>query len=451
MEEDIYTHRSEIKVPKSAVKVEERLKEAIEAAEDRQAYESAHDEQLLHALGIVANFIKRKRRVCYGGTAMNAILPKSKQFYDPQHDLPDYDFYTPQLKEDVQDLVDDLKAAGFKDVYHRIGIHEGTEKILVNFVAVADITHIESDIFSILYRRSVKKDGIHYTDPDILRMMMYLELSRPRGQVDRWEKVYERLQLINRQFPIRAAGAGGVKASVRSIPYRVRKFLIEYCIAHQRIVCTGPIASLYAKGIRQGNMKYQVREGGPVLFVSPDPKLDALALKRGLEREESADLRLYLHKERGEIVPERVEIRLNGQPICMIVKDTACHSYNNFPMKDGRILLVGSLEFLVTLYLSLQIFTKAAEDILGSNAMSQVREFIRLADENAAAKRSQFPPFALGCKGHQTGYMTLMRRKVERIQKAKGALAGATKKVRRGATAAMSLRGATKKRERGRD
>ena len=130
MEEDIYAHRSEIKGPKSAVKVEERLKGAIEAAEERLAYESAHDEQLLQALGVVANFIKRKRRVCYGGTAMNAILPKSKQFYDPQHDLPDYDFYTPELKEDVQDLVNDLKAAGFKDVYHRIGIHEGTEKIL---------------------------------------------------------------------------------------------------------------------------------------------------------------------------------------------------------------------------------------------------------------------------------------------------------------------------------
>lgn len=448
MEEDIYGHHSEIKVPKSAVKVEERLKEAIEAAEDRQAYESAHDEQLLGALGVVANFIKRKRRVCYGGTAMNAILPKSKQFYHPDRDLPDYDFYTPQLKEDVQDLVSDLKAAGFKDVYHRIGIHEGTEKILVNFVAVADITHIDTDIFSTLYRRSVKKDGIHYTDPDILRMMMYLELSRPRGQVDRWEKVYERLQLINRQFPIRGSGSRvtGARAKIGSIPFEVRKLLIEYCIAHQRIVCTGPIASVYSRGIRLGNMKYQIREGGPVLFMSPDPKLDALSLKRELGRQDGADLRLFLHKERGEIVPERVEIRLDGQTICMIVKDTACHSYNNFPMKDGRILLVGSLEFLITLYLSLEIFTKGAEDILGSNAMAQVREFIRLSDDNAAAKRSQFPPFALSCKGHQTGYMTLMRRKVERIQLAKGA-AGATdtKKARKRAA------GATAKRQRGGD
>jgi hypothetical protein len=191
-------------------------------------------------------------------------------------------------------------------------------------------------------------------------------------------------------------------------------------------------------------MKYQIREGGPVLFMSPDPKLDALSLKRGLERQETADLRLYLHKERGEIVPERVEIRLDGQTVCMIVKDTACHAYNNFPMKDGRILLAGSLEFLITLYLSLEIFTKGVADILGTNVMAQVREFIKLSNENAVAKRSQFPPFALSCKGHQTGYMTLMRRKVERIQQAKAA--ASTKRGRRSA-----ISSATKKRQRGGD
>jgi hypothetical protein len=75
----------------------------------------------------------------------------------------------------------------------------------------------------------------------------------------------------------------------------------------------------------------------------------------------------------------------------------------------------------VTLYLSLHIFTGGSStDVLGSNAMGQVREFVRLATENNGAKRSAFPPFTLSCRGHQTGYASLIRKKVERIQREKG-------------------------------
>jgi hypothetical protein len=32
-------------------------------------------------------------------------------------------------------------------------------------------------------------------------MSMYLELSRPHGDVSRWEKVYSRLELLNKAHP----------------------------------------------------------------------------------------------------------------------------------------------------------------------------------------------------------------------------------------------------------
>lgn len=432
MEEDIYKYGSQANVPKSALRIEERLKGAIEVAGKRQAYESAHDQELQRALAIVADFIKKKKRVCYGGTAMNAILPKSKQFYDTEYDLPDYDFYTPAPEKDVEELVRDLKAAGYKDVHHRVGIHEGTKKILVNFIAVADMTHIEKDLFAILYQRSIVKDGIHYTDPDTLRMMMYLELSRPRGQVDRWEKVFERLQLINEEFPIRAKG-GGTSVGFRKIPFKIRSIILDFCIQNQRILCNGPIGPLYAQGIRGRSIKFQIREGGAILFTSPDPKKDAQALKQAFKQQGASDVRLYLHKAHGEVVPERVELRVEGQPVCLLTKEVACHSYNSFPLGDGRILYIGSLEFLITLYLSLVIFTKDSSDFLGTNAMAQVRNFIGLSLENIKAKNSIFPPFALNCRGHQTGYVSLIRQKVLRIQREKAktfkAVAAGSKKV----------------------
>ncbi len=145
MEEDIgKTPRSQIKPIEK--RLQERLGEAIAAAQERIDYEAAHNPELLRALSVVEQFLKKKGRICYGGTAMNMILPPKKRFYNPELDLPDYDFFTPDLDEDIKSLVNDLKEAGFKDVYHKVGIHEGTKKILVNFVPIADCSYISKDV-----------------------------------------------------------------------------------------------------------------------------------------------------------------------------------------------------------------------------------------------------------------------------------------------------------------
>ena len=431
MEEDIQLRQVSPRAGKTSDRVEQRLKDAVDKAANRLDYEAAHDDSLLHALSIVQTFIKRKKRVCYGGTAMNAILPEAKRFYNPNTDLPDYDFYTPDVEADVEELVKDLKAEGYEDVYHKVGIHDGTKKILVNFVAVADVSSISPELFAVLYRRSIKSDGVHYTDPDVLRMMMYLELSRPRGMVDRWAKVFDRLMLINQEFPIVA----GCKASgerqqryERMVPTEIRTKILNYCIDQQRILCNGPLAAIYAKGIRQGGARYEIRPGGPLLFTSPDVKTDAAAVRDMLDDER---LTLYKHPERGELVPLRIELRMGDTPVCMFIEETACHSLNRVPMPDGRRINIASLEFLITLYLSIDIFTNHSKDYLGERIMCQVKKLIELSSENYRAKRSQFPPFSLECQGHQVGYASLLKAKVVRVKEEKERQEKATKKAKR--------------------
>ena len=418
-------------------KIKGRLEEAIERAQEKLNYESAHDEDIRRSLEIVSDFIKRKQRVCYGGTAMNAILPASKKFYDYDFDLPDYDFYTPDGNGDIEELAKELKAAGFKDVHHRLGIHEGTKKIMVNFVAVADVTQIDRDLFNIFLRRSIVKEGVHYTDPDILRMMMYLELSRPKGQVDRWEKVFDRLQLINNSFPVKATKS--CRAGTEPLPRHAYYAVLNYIIENERILCNGPIIPIYTKGIKKGKAYYDVRPGGPMLFTSPAAKEDAIQLKKLIEHKEDGEypVKIYLHKARGELVPERYELQSGGKVVCSIVNEVACHSYNVVPLKDGRVVYIASLEFLITLYLSLHIFTTRSNDILGDNVMCQVGKFIALAFDNYYSSKSQFPAFSLNCRGHQTGYASLIRKKVLRIKLEKGE--GAKPK------AATKKKGATKK------
>ena len=410
MEEDIQYHKT-LTIGKTGERIDTRLHRAIDKATERGEYEIAHDEELLKALSVVEDFIKRKKRVCYGGTAMNALLPANKRFYNPDRDLPDYDFYTPDADEDVDELVKELKLNGFKEVHHKLGIHEGTKKVLVNYVAVADVSSIDEELFNVILRRSVLKDGIRYTDPDILRMMMYLELSRPRGMVSRWEKVFERLELINKELPMKMICKGRQQYDV--IPLEFREKILEYGIEKKRILCNGPLAQLYRKGIRQGKARYEIRGGGPLLFTSPDPKEDAKAVKKLLDDDQLA---MFLHEERGELVPLRIELRMGDTPICMFIQETACHSYNIMKLPDGRSIRVASLEFLITLYLSIEIFTSNSTDYLGDRILCQVKEFIELAKENYGSKRSQFPAFSLKCEGHQVGYASLLRAKVERVK-----------------------------------
>jgi len=413
MEEDI--HRYDSNGPKTKEKLEQVLEKAIDVAELRLKKETAADESLAQALSIIYEFLKDKKRVCYGGTAMNAILPDSKKFYDPKLDVPDYDFYTPDLEEDVKEIVDRLNAAGFKDVYHKYGMHDGTKKVLVNFVAVADITHINREIYDVLKRRSIVRDGVHYTDDMVLRMMMYLELSRPRGEVARWGKVFERLQLINNLFPIRGCGASKGE-NTQKVPCKIREKIIDFIIDNKRILCNGPVESMYSKGIRHRAAKYKMEEGGPIFLTSSDAKADALTLKRLI----SSDIVLFRHHAKGEIVPERIELRLDGKMIALIIQENACHSYRSIPVSDGRTIYIGSIEFLITLYLSMYIFTNQARDILGSNVPCRVKTLIGLSKKNYTAKASQFSPFALECRGHQVSYQSLLKKKVNRIKKERG-------------------------------
>ena len=417
MEEDLrYSKETPV-----AQRVKRRLSTAISSASERQKYDAAHNPELMRALHVVENFLRAKKRVCYGGTAMNSILPPSKRFYNPELDVPDYDFFTPEVDDDIEDLVAALRKSGFTEIYHKTGIHEGTKKILVNFTPIADITYISKPIYDIFLKRSVVRDGVHHTDPEILRMMMYLELSRPKGQVDRWEKVYERLQLINTIFPPRAQLGHTRKLKGRtkyaSLPPDMKAAVFDFCIEKQRCFFTGNLDAFYKKVIDSSKTpKFDVKGfNGPIGFISADIKADAKHLQELLG---AADCKVLLHPAKGEIVPVYVEVFYKGLPAALIVEETACHSYLSFPVEGGRSISICSPDTLITLYYSLAIFTGTARRYI-SNIESRIAKLVVLAERNRAATNPNIPAFPLSCHGYQMGFSTLLREKMKRQAKEK--------------------------------
>jgi hypothetical protein len=337
-------------------------------------------------------------------------------------DLPDYDFFTPDVDEDVEELMRDLKKAGLPGVFSKMGIHEGTKKVLVNFTAIADITYLSPDIYHVFKKRAVVRGRIHYTDPEILRMMMYLELSRPKGQVKRWEKVYERLQLINQEFPPRRrlgfTRKGGSKVKATKLPVELRSLVFSFCIEQQRTVIVGDLDKFYEKAIKCEKAPEFDVEGhsGIIGWLTPSLKEDAKILQALLGG--APTCRLFLHPAKNEIVSAYVEVRYKDVPAILLIEETACHSYLTFPVEDGRSICIASLDTLITLYYAIAIFTAKARQYI-PNIEATAAKLVVIDEKNRVAKNPKIPAFPLICHGYQKGYPTLLREKMERTKKEK--------------------------------
>ena len=162
---------------------------------------AAKDPGTVTSLAVVKKFLKEHRVLCYGGTAINNLLPKKDQFYNPEEDVPDYDFFSKTPQAHSVTIANQLRKEGIAAVEVKPGMHLGTFKVFADFTGVADVTHLDEEIFDRLWEQAEVRQGIHYVPVNFLRMSMYLELSRPHGDVSRWEKVYSRLELLNKAFP----------------------------------------------------------------------------------------------------------------------------------------------------------------------------------------------------------------------------------------------------------
>ena len=102
------------------------LRHAVDESESTRDKTIANGEEVVRMISIVQDFLIRKKLVCYGGTAINNILPKYAQFYDKETEIPDYDFFSPNAMNDAKELADIYFKQGFSSVEAKAGVHYGT-------------------------------------------------------------------------------------------------------------------------------------------------------------------------------------------------------------------------------------------------------------------------------------------------------------------------------------
>jgi hypothetical protein len=393
---------------------------ASELAAEERDKEFVDSPSLRKALTIIEDFLRIKKRICYGGMAINTHLPKSKKFYDFRKTLPDYDFFTPDPESDITYLLTMLKKAGFTEVSARLGIHAGTTKVFVNYTGVADITFMPEWMYRILLKRALIEDGIYYVDTDFLRMNMYLELSRPHGEVERWDKVYKRLLLLNLAKPIRMNSCenhSGKKAT--HVNSDLHEAMIEYLATNDLIFAGAELDRIYRKPTSTAT-KWLLRSTNPILTIVENPEFHTATVKQILHGMNSTlDLRTIHWSPLGEIIPEMYGISLKGRVIFLAVAERFCHAYNTVSLGNNIKLKIAALDTAITLFYSLT-FVRGLEGFVPKSLRCFTEELINTSmktrDQNNSGK---FPLFPVTCQGHQPTKPSLLREKAARVVKEK--------------------------------
>ena len=88
------------------------LRSAVDKIGLKSGRKKINNPEIQDIIKIVEDFLKKTKRICYGGTAINNILPLEDQFYDKTTELPDYDFFSPDPLNDAKKLA---------DIYYKLG------------------------------------------------------------------------------------------------------------------------------------------------------------------------------------------------------------------------------------------------------------------------------------------------------------------------------------------
>jgi hypothetical protein len=425
------------------------LRQAVDIAEEKQGKIAAKSPEIKRIIGIVEAFLRQKQLICYGGTAINNILPKQDQFYNKDVEIPDYDFFSWNALTNAKELVDLYIKEGFVEVEAKSGQHHGTYKVYVNFIPVADISYIPKELFNALKKEAIKVSGLLYAPPNYLRMSMYLELSRPDGDVSRWEKVLKRLTLLNRNYPLSAHQCSHIdfqrklsssttdgtndeinvgKGFRKSLSYSNRKSrtpfnkseqiyeTVKSTLMDQGVVFFGGYSvSLYSQYM-PGHLRKRLEKIPDFDVLAEDPLIVSQIVKERLQDINVKNVKIMKRPAVGEIIAPHYEIRVGNDVVAFIYEPLACHSYNVLK-QQGYDIKVATIDTMLSFYLA---FLYANRPYYDKNRILCMSKYLfEVQEKNRLQQKGLLKRFSINCVGHQETVEEMRAEKTEKFAELK--------------------------------
>ena len=397
------------------------LRVAVDKAEEKIAKRVVNSEDIKNIIKIVEDFIKQKNLICYGGTAINNILPSEDQFYNKELEVPDYDFFTVNALEDAKELADIYYKKGFTDVEAKAGQHHGTYKVFVNYIPVADITLLPKQIYNALKKDAIRVGGILYTPPNYLRMSMYLELSRPAGDTSRWEKVMKRLALLNKNYPITNINCNDVEFQ-RDMENKTDEDIVydnvRNTLVNQGVVFFGGYAiSLYSQYMPK-NLQHKLEKIADFDVLSNDPETTAQIVKERLKDIGIKNAKIIKRQPVGEVVPEHYEVKIGKDTVVIIYKPIACHSYNILNIK-GQKVKIATIDTMLSFYLAFLYADRPYYNQFLERILCMSKFLFDVQQKNRLEQKGLLRRFSITCYGHQESVEEIRAHKAEKYKELK--------------------------------
>ena len=397
------------------------LRMAVDEAEEKMGKRIANSEDIQKIINIVEDFLKIEDLICYGGTAINNILPEEDKFYNTDVEIPDYDFFSYDALENAKKLANIYYKKGFTEVEAKAGQHHGTYKVYVNFIPVADISQIPKEIFKALKKDSIRVAGILYASPNFLRMSMYLELSRPAGDISRWEKVLKRLSLLNKNYPLTTLNCDEVDfqrnmsntENQGEIYENVKNTLIN-----QGVIFFGGFAiSLYSQYMPK-NLQRRLEKIADFDVLSHEPETTAQIVKERLKDIGINNCNVIKHEPAGEIVPEHYEIKVGKDTIAFIYKPIACHSYNVLFLK-GQKIKIATIDTMLSFYLAFLYVERPYYNEFSERILCMSKFLFDVQQKNRLEQKGLLKRFSIICYGHQDSIEEMRAEKAKKYKELK--------------------------------
>ena len=396
------------------------LRMAVDKAEEKIAKRIVNSDEIKKIIKIVEDFIKKKNLICYGGTAINNILPIEDKFYNKDVEIPDYDFFTTNALGDAKELADIYYKQGFTDVEAKSGQHHGTYKVFVNYIPVADITLLPKGIYNSIKKDALRVGGILYTPPNYLRMAMYLELSRPAGDTSRWEKVMKRLSLLNKHFPITDLNCNEVEfqremenrdeESENQIYDNVRNSLVN-----QGVVFFGGYAiSLYSQYMPK-KLRHRLEKVADFDVLSNDPETTAQIVQERLKDIGIKNTKIIKREPVGEIIPLHYEVCIGKDTVAFIYKPIACHSYNVLTI-GGQKVKIATIDTMLSFYLAFLYADKPYYNQFLDRILCMSKFLFDVQQKNRLEQKGLLRRFSITCYGHQESVEEMRAHKAEKYK-----------------------------------
>jgi hypothetical protein len=255
-------------------------------------------------------------------------------------------------------------------------------------------------------------------------MGMYLELSRPQGDVSRWEKVFKRLNLLNKYYPLKTSMNCETVDFQRGMETNEKEsskiyFIVRDALVDQGVVFFGGYASSLYSRYMPKTQKKLIMQIPDFDVLSEEPERTANIVGEQLNEYAYKNIKIVKHHAIGEIIPERYEVRVGKDTLAFIYKPIACHSYNTININDKEIN-IASIDTMLSFYLAF-IYADKPFPYFNKDRILCMSEFLfNVEQENRLEQRGLLKRFSLECYGKQPTLETIRAEKAEKFKELSG-------------------------------